>query len=406
MEPVLPLEKIFAFSHPAESFIAVLLGIGFGFALENGGLGNAKVLAGQWFGYNFAVLRVMFTAVVVAMLGIFGLHYLGVLNLELVYINPTYFWPQLVGGLVFGLGFAFGQHCPGTAVVGASTGNWDAMSWLVGFLAGVVGFAFLQPYIDGFYNSSAWGRLFIFDALHVPFGVVVVAIVAMALGAFALVQVLDKKLGNTPPDKPTFDRVFVGFGSAVAVVTIAVFAASLRGEPRFELAASVDLPESRRVLPEELAGWIVSGKRDFVVVDMRSSAAFEHGHVRGAVNCGSCHQSREEGRKTESFVDLSKKLVLYTQNDTERITLPKVLKGNRQIYRLTGGWAGWQREVMSPVSFDGATDQAALDALKQRDAIRAFMSGERGSAPVAPKVPVAPVKRQSPHVPAGGSEGC
>ena len=202
MDPIFPLAKVYGFSPAVEVLLAVLLGSGFGFVLEQGGLSNPKVLAGQWFGYNFAVLRVMFTGIVVAMLGLFGLHYLGLLDFEQVYVNPTYLWPQLVGGLIFGFGFVIGQHCPGTAAAACATGNWDAIGYLGGFFAGAIAFAFAQPLFAGFYESSSLGRALLPGALGLRPGVVVLLVVAVALGAFAFTHWLDRKLGNTPAGEP------------------------------------------------------------------------------------------------------------------------------------------------------------------------------------------------------------
>ena len=202
MDPIAPIAKVYGFSPAVEVLLAVLLGSGFGFVLEQGGLANPRVLAGQWYGYNFAVLRVMFTAIVVAMLGLFGLHYIGLLDFELVYVNPTYLWPQLVGGLIFGFGFAIGQHCPGTAAAACATGNWDAIGYIGGFLAGAVGFAFAQPLFARFYDSSSMGRVLLSDQFGLPVGVVVLLVVVVALGAFAFTHWLDKRLGNTPAGEP------------------------------------------------------------------------------------------------------------------------------------------------------------------------------------------------------------
>ncbi len=198
MDPILPVAKVFGFSPALEVLLAVLLGSGFGFVLEQGGLANPKVLAGQWYGYNFAVLRVLFTAIVVAMLGLVGLHYLGILDFELVYVNPTYLWPQLVGGLIFGFGFVVGQHCPGTAAVACATGNWDAIGYIGGFLAGAVAFAFAQPLFNGFYESSFMGRSLLSGVLGLPLGVAALLVVVVAVGAFAFTHWLDTKLGNGP----------------------------------------------------------------------------------------------------------------------------------------------------------------------------------------------------------------
>lgn len=197
MNAIAPLAKVMEWGSSAEVLAAVLLGFGFGFFLEKGGFGNSRVLAGQWYGYNFAVLRVMFTAVVTAMLGLFGLYYAGVVNLELVHINETFLWPQIVGGVIFGFGFVIGQFCPGTAFVGAVTGKIDAMVYVAGFLGGAILFGFGFPLFARFYESSKMGRVFLFDWLHVPAGIVVFAVVLMAVGAFTLTHWIDRKLGNT-----------------------------------------------------------------------------------------------------------------------------------------------------------------------------------------------------------------
>ena len=200
--------------------------------------------------------------------------------------------------------------------------------------------------------------------------------------------------------------------AAAAVVLLlggALAAASLRGEPRRKLRYDVEGGRSLEVSPAALATWIVEGRRDFAVVDLRDHQQFKKGHVRGAVSCGTCHASREDGQQAqqgESFVDLSKKLVLYTDSDLETITLPKLLHDNPHLYRLRGGWQGWQRDVLTRRALEGPTDEAALDAARRHEAVRAFLTGERPSQATEAKLPVAPIKRSGEHKTAGPSEGC
>lgn len=206
MDPLAPLSRIQEWGPSAQAVAASLLGVGFGFFLEKAGFGNARTLAGQWYGYNFAVLRVMFTAIVVAMLGLFGLSAVGLVDFGQVYVNETYLVPQLVGGVVFGFGFVIGQYCPGTALVACATGKFDAMAFMAGFFTGIVGFMLAFPLFARFYDSSSRGRWLLPEALHLPTGVVVLAVVVVALGAFALTHVIDRrlgrKLGNRPGDQP------------------------------------------------------------------------------------------------------------------------------------------------------------------------------------------------------------
>ncbi|MBM4782408.1 MAG: YeeE/YedE family protein [Archangiaceae bacterium] len=193
MDPIAPLSKVGEWGPNALIIAAGLLGVGFGFVLERAGFGNARTLAGQWYGYNFAVLRVMFTAIVVAMVGLFGLWYLGVVDLSAVYVNDTFLWPQIVGGVIFGIGFGVGQYCPGTAVVACATGKIDAITFMGGFFVGLIAFFFSYDTIAPFYASSSMGRVMLHEWLGVPAGVVVLAVVVVALGAFGLTHVIDRR---------------------------------------------------------------------------------------------------------------------------------------------------------------------------------------------------------------------
>lgn len=88
--------------------ISFLIGFGFGYALEIGGFANSTRLAGQFFLKDMTVFKVMFTAIIVAMVLVFGATGLGLLDFNRVYVNPTYLWPGIVGGVIMGFGFIIG----------------------------------------------------------------------------------------------------------------------------------------------------------------------------------------------------------------------------------------------------------------------------------------------------------
>ncbi len=172
---------------------ALLIGIAFGFCLERAGLGNARKLAGQFYLTDFTVLKVMFSAIVTAMLGAFWLARLGVLDLRGVYIPETYLLPQLAGGLLFGAGFVAAGLCPGTSCVAAASGRGDGAMVVLGMFAGVLvtGLAFAP--LRAFYESTARGPLTLPQLLRVPYGVVVFAVVALALATFAGAERLERR---------------------------------------------------------------------------------------------------------------------------------------------------------------------------------------------------------------------
>ncbi len=173
---------------------AVALGTGFGFALERAGLGSARKLIGQFYGRDLTVMKVMFSALVVAMLGVFWLSRLGLLDLRAVYVPLTYLWPQVFGGLLFGAGLVVAGLCPGTACVAAATGRVDGMFVVLGFLAGMFGVGLLLEDFADFYESGAHGHWTLPELTGLPYGVVVAAVVVLALAAFAGAEWIERRV--------------------------------------------------------------------------------------------------------------------------------------------------------------------------------------------------------------------
>ncbi len=171
----------------------LLIGAAFGWALEQAGLADAPRLAGQFYGRDFTVLKVMFSAILTAMLGLFWLARLGVIDLAAIYVPDTYLMPQIAGGLIFGAGFVLSGLCPGTSCVAAATGRGDGLAVIVGVFAGVLAMGLAFPWIARFYNATALGGLTLPQWTHLPYGVVVAAVAVLALGVFAALEHLEKR---------------------------------------------------------------------------------------------------------------------------------------------------------------------------------------------------------------------
>ena len=180
-----PFYKFAAFGDETSLVIAFVIGIGFGFFLERSGFGSARKLTAQFYLDDLAVFKVMFTAIVTAMLGVFYLSWLGIMDLALVDLVPTNLWPQIVGGLVLGFGFVIGGYCPGTSLVAAVTGRVDGVVFILGVMAGIFAFGEAFPLLKGFYESGDFGRLTLPQAFHLSYGLVVFLVVVMAVGGFA-----------------------------------------------------------------------------------------------------------------------------------------------------------------------------------------------------------------------------
>ena len=172
---------------------ALLIGIAFGWCLESAGMGSARKLAGQFYLTDLTVFKVMFSAIITAMLGVFWLGRLGVLDLSRVYVPETYLVPQLVGGLVFGVGFALGGLCPGTSCVAAVTGRLDGLALVMGMWSGVLATGLLFPALARFYERTPRGVLTLPQVAHVTYGAAVFLVVLAALAGFVVAERIEAK---------------------------------------------------------------------------------------------------------------------------------------------------------------------------------------------------------------------
>ena len=188
-----PLYQYGMFGDETSLVLAFLIGIGFGFFLERAGFGSARKLVSQFYLNDLAVFKVMFTAIVTAMLGVTYLAWIGWLDLSLVYLVPTFLLPQIVGGLILGVGFVVGGYCPGTSVAATATGRVDGLLYVLGIFAGMFAFAEMFPMLKGFYLHGSGEAMTIPGTFGLPYGLVVFAVVLMAVGGFYGAGLLEKK---------------------------------------------------------------------------------------------------------------------------------------------------------------------------------------------------------------------
>ena len=173
--------------------VAFGIGLGFGWCLERAGLGSARKLMGQFQLTDLAVFKVMFSAIVTAMLGLFWLSRLGVVELSRVYVPETFVAPQLLGGVVFGAGMALAGLCPGTSCVAAVSGRLDGVAVVAGFFAGVLTTGLALPAFERLYGSGARGSVTLDAVLGTSPGMMVLAVVAAAMAGFAVADRIERR---------------------------------------------------------------------------------------------------------------------------------------------------------------------------------------------------------------------
>jgi hypothetical protein len=191
-----PLSSYLLFPEWLDLLIAFMIGTGFGFALEQAGFSSSRKLAGMFYGYDTTVIKVFFTAAIVALIGSQFLNYFGLLNLNQVYINEFYTGAAIIGGIIMGAGFIMGGFCPGTGLCALSIGKIDAFVFAAGGLTGAFLFAETYPAIQNLANSNYKGPVKINESLGMSSGLFTFLLIVAAALMFWIAEIAEKRFAR------------------------------------------------------------------------------------------------------------------------------------------------------------------------------------------------------------------
>lgn len=191
MGPLIPLDII---PDQWNNVIAVLIGLAFGIVMEGSGFSSTRKIVGLFYGYDFTVLRVFFTATVTCAIGLLYFDYFGWIDMSLVYIHPTYITAAIVGGIFMGLGFITGGYCPGTSLCGVAIGKIDGIVYTIGMLVGILLFSEAYSMIEGIYGMGALGNVKINDTLGMTSGLFVLLFTIIAVVVFYVTTLIRRRV--------------------------------------------------------------------------------------------------------------------------------------------------------------------------------------------------------------------
>ena len=371
------------FGHETGLVLGVAIGFFFGFVLERSGFGRGSLLAAQFYGGDNRVLKVMFSGIVTAGLGVAALSGLGVLDVSLLLVPETFLWPQLVGGLLLGVGFIVSGYCPGTSIVATASGHLDGLVTYGGVMLGALVFGGLFPWTEEFYKSGALGVVRLDDVLGLPEVVVAAAVLLMAVGAFLGVEVLERALsrrrGEPLPAGNTRvrNRVFASFAvmMAVGLGTLAL----PRAEP-------VSPPKPfTSIAPLELARTMVQDPSSVHVFDLRAPAACAAVRVPGAM----CLPADDPSGAVLASLAPTRTLVLYA--DGVLGELPDAARRfPGEVRVLAGGFAAFKADVLTAPVLPPSAAPAQRAAFGLRAALQSHLTGAKAQAAPPPSaVPTA-----------------
>jgi hypothetical protein len=387
----LPIQALAERWHEAALLTAGLIGFAFGFVLERAGFGRSTKLAAQFYLYDMTVFKVMFGAIVTAMLGVVLASGLGLVDLGSLSagaVSYTFIWPMLVGGLLLGIGFIISGYCPGTSLVGAASGHLDAVVTITGVGIGSVLYGEAFPVLGRFHTSGDKGQLFLYQWLGISPAWVAVGVAIIAVAAFIGAErvekmmtariavakdVVDEELRSAPRPRRVAFGVYAAVAVAVMVTLFVPVSSAARPDPVPPLPISAT----------ELAKRIVDEPWRVRVIDLRGAAACSKGkRIPGS----SCTNAEELGQLGLAESPDHRDLVLVGEKAGS--PLPSVPYAGR-ILVLQGGFSAWKAFALTPPPPLPAHANAEQRAAHQfRAALQAALSNQK----LAPAAPAAPTK--------------
>jgi uncharacterized membrane protein YedE/YeeE len=366
---------------------AILLGAGFGFSLERAGFGNARKLAAQFYLYDMAVFKVMFTAILVSMVGLFSLEYAGFVDLGRLWVNPSYFPSQAVGGLLLGVGFVMSGYCPGTSVVSSASGRLDGLMALAGVFIGTAVFAVAMDVVPGLqalYTAGSGEVVFLNDLLGIPAPALALIIVAGALVAFIGAEKVEDRMASKrealddSPPSPVHPRAKFALAGALAVVALVSLGLPLDDRPTPEVAVA-------SIAPMALAESIIKGEPGVMIFDLREDPGTDR--VPGAFPVA----SPDEAVPLLQGAGPASTVVIYDSTG-ELHTVPEGWPAGPRYVALEGGFDAWETEVLTPAE-PGDASLAAREAAALQNQVSGFFTG----AAAAPVTGVTPLPMMVPN---------
>lgn len=191
-----PISSLPGFTEGINLLLAFLIGIGFGIALEQAGFSSSRKLVGMFYGYDTTVIKVFFTAAIVALIGSQLLSLFGLLDLGKVTVNEFYVLPSIVGGIIMGAGFLLGGYCPGTGISALSIGKIDGFVFFLGGMFGAFLFAETYPLIKQFANSTYKGPIKINEVLNLSPWLFTLFLFIIAIAMFWVAEQAEKKFAR------------------------------------------------------------------------------------------------------------------------------------------------------------------------------------------------------------------
>ena len=330
--------------------VALFVGIAFGYILEQAGFSTSKKLVGLFYGYDFTVLRVFFTAGITAMIGLVIFAFLGLIDLNLIYVNPTFLYSALVGGFIMGLGFVIGGFCPGTSFCAAAIGKIDAIYFIGGSVIGVLLFGELYPMLYGLYTAENWGFVTVYDLLGTSHAVVAFSFAIMAAGAFWFTRWVELRVNNGATSKEHPLKLYYAVVSILFVMGLSAFLMPSKQNAVLDKANNPEEINSVRlnyITSDELAFRLMDNDNNLQIIDFRPIKEFSEMSLPKSIPMTFKELFGKDALKT---IAVKKKLTVFVaadEKDEKKASVIASELGFENVRVLQGGMAAFKSQILN-----------------------------------------------------------
>ena len=165
-----------------DQWLGLVTGVLFGFLLQKGRVLRFDKQIGALMLKDMTIIKFMFSAILVGMVGILLLANQDIITLS---HKPMNVGAVLIGGALFGVGWAIMGFCPGTSLGALGEGRWHALFAIIGMLAGAALYAEIYPFFKSTVISwQDFGKIGLPEAIGVSPWVIVPLFWAAVISLF------------------------------------------------------------------------------------------------------------------------------------------------------------------------------------------------------------------------------
>ncbi len=330
--------------------LAMIIGIFFGVILEQAGFSTSKKLVGLFYGYDFTVLRVFFTAGFTAMIGIIVLDHFGLIDTNLIYINPYFVGPSIVGGLIMGLGFVIGGFCPGTSVCAAAIGKIDAMYFIIGSVIGIFIFAEGYPLWEDFFKSGNLGNPQMFDTLGLSQSMFAFLLTAIALLTYWGASIIENKVNGIKKPTFRFTPYYISLAAMGLIISVSAFMFPPREDYFFEKIEDIAFVNSyplAEMTVDEFAFKIVNKDPRMVIIDFRPIEEYKKESLPNSKSFSVDNFFEKEPDRMLRIRNNTYVFAAESELDERKMAFIATEIGYKNIKILKGGLKNFRKEILN-----------------------------------------------------------